>query len=296
MKRIFVSLFVCNWIMSFGAGSQAKEPFSVFVSIVPQKYFVQKISGNLVDVSVMIEAGASPATYEPKSNQMVALVRSKIYFAIGVPFEGTWLKKIVTANPEMLVVHTDKGIEKIPMATPDNNGKNNQHPQKGHSHGILDPHIWLSPALVKIQALNILEAFLKIDPAHQRFYEANYKKFIKELDEIDAQLKSIFKGKEDLEFMVFHPAWGYFAHAYGLKQVPVEIEGKHPKPSQLKELIEHAKERRIKVIFVQPQFSTKNAETIAKAISGEIVFANPLAEDWGNNLLQQAKKFKSALR
>lgn len=282
--------------MSFGAGSQAKAPFSVFVSIVPQKYFVQKIGGNLVDVSVMIEAGTSPATYEPKSKQMVALARSKIYFAIGVPFESAWLKKIVTANPEMLVVRTDKGIEKIPMATPNHYGKKNQHPKKEHSHGILDPHIWLSPPLVQIQALNILEAFLKIDPAHQRFYDANYKKFIEELDEIDAQLKSIFTGKEDLEFMVFHPAWGYFAHAYGLKQVPVEIEGKHPKPSQLKELIEHAKERRIKVIFVQPQFSTKNAETIAKAISGEIVFANPLAEDWGNNLLQQAKKFKSALR
>jgi zinc transport system substrate-binding protein len=282
--------------MIFGADSQAKAQLPVFVSIVPQKYFVQKIGGILVDVSVMVEPGASPATYEPKSKQMVALAESKIYFAIGVPFEGAWLKRIAATNSDMLVVYTDKGIKKISMTPHVINEKKDRYRKIGHNHVTRDPHIWLSPPLVKIQALHILEAFLKIDPTHQGFYDANYRNFIKEIDEIDAQLKDIFKGKEGFEFMVFHPAWGYFAQAYGLKQVSVEIEGKQSKPAQLKELIEHAKERRIKVIFVQPQFSAKNAETIARAISGQVIFANPLAEDWANNLRRQAEKFKSALQ
>ncbi len=296
MKRIPVFVFLCNWIMIFGAISDAKAKIPVFVSIVPQKYFVQKIGGSRVEVSVMVEPGANPATYEPKPKQMVALAESKIYFAIGVPFEGAWLKKVAASNPKMLVVHTDHGIQKLPIDAHDHREKNDHHRKKKHYFRTMDPHIWLSPPLVKIQAFNILQAFLKIDPDRQRIYDTNYEKFISELDEMDAQFKEIFKEKRGLAFMVFHPSWGYFAHAYGLKQVPVEIEGKHPKPARLKGLIEYAKKRGIKIIFVQPQFSTKSAEVIAKTIGGEVVFANPLAEDWGDNMRQQAKKFKLALR
>lgn len=138
---------------------------------------------------------------------------------------------------------------------------------------------------------------LEVDPVHSSDYEANYKKFIVELDDLDAEIRGIFAGKGNgMEFMVFHPAWGYFADAYGLHQVPIEIEGKDPKPAQLKHLIEHAKEHGIKVIFVQPQFSIQSAETIANAIGGEVVFANPLALDWANNIRKQAAKFKEALR
>jgi zinc transport system substrate-binding protein len=96
--------------------------------------------------------------------------------------------------------------------------------------------------------------------------------------------------------MVFHPAWGYFARTYGLKQVPIEIEGKSPKPAQLQALIEHARRRKIKVIFVQPQFSTKSARVVAKAIGGRVVLADPMAEDWGENLRRQATEFRAVLR
>ena len=94
--------------------------------------------------------------------------------------------------------------------------------------------------------------------------------------------------------MVFHPSWGYFADAYGLKQIPIEVEGKDPKPAQMKTLMEIAKEEAIKVIFVQPQFSTKRAEVIAKAIGARTVFADPLAEDWENNLRNQAMQIMAA--
>jgi zinc transport system substrate-binding protein len=96
--------------------------------------------------------------------------------------------------------------------------------------------------------------------------------------------------------MVFHPSWGYFAHAYGLKMVPIEIEGKEPKPAQLRELIEHARENGIKFVFVQPQFSARSAKLIAGEIGGQVVFADPLAEDWADNLRGVARKFETALR
>jgi zinc transport system substrate-binding protein len=269
------------------------SPLRVFVSILPQKYFVEKIGGDLVDVAVMVEPGASPHTYEPKPKQMVALAKTNIYFAIGVPFETTWLEKIAATNPNMLVVHTEADIKKIPMK-----GHHHAGPELEQDHdGIKDPHVWLSPPLVMILARNILQALLKVDPAHGPLYEKNHNSFMKELVGLDAEIRSAFEGKgKDVEFMVFHPAWGYFAQAYGLEQVPIEIEGKQPKPAELQYLIQYAKQRGIKVIFAQPQFSWQVAQAIAKSIDGQIVFVDPLAAHWDTNLRQVASRFKSALK
>ena len=149
---------------------------------------------------------------------------------------------------------------------------------------------------MSVKADHILDALVQVDSMHTSIYQANYEKFIKKLDQIDAEFKRIFSGKQGTEFIVFHPAWGYFAQTYGIRQIPIEIEGKYPKPARLKKLIEYARERRIKVIFVQPQFSAKSAQTIAKAIGGQVVFADPLALNWEDNLRQLALKFKTALK
>ncbi len=165
-----------------------------------------------------------------------------------------------------------------------------------HALSGLDPHIWLSPPLVRKQARAILTALQEIDPAHRSAYEANYQTFVSEIADLDAELKNIFAGKHGLQFLVFHPSWGYFARTYGLKQIAVAIEGKEPKPAQLKELIEHTREKNIKVIFAQLQFSARSAELIAREIGGQVVFADPLAEDWADNLRKVAQQIKVELR
>ncbi|MDY6854913.1 MAG: zinc ABC transporter substrate-binding protein [Thermodesulfobacteriota bacterium] len=296
MKRLSLVIFLPLFFygMPFLATINAAESIQVFVSILPQKYFVEKIGRKRVVVSVMVKPGANPATYEPKPSQMKALSMAKIYFAIGVPFEKAWLKKIATTNPNMVVVHTEQGIEKRTMRT--------QHRHKSGKafkdhHEIKDPHIWLSPALVILQARNILEAMSNLDPIYAHIYRSNYKKFAEEIIQLDTEIMNLFSKKGDkVEFMVFHPAWGYFAQAYGLEQIPVEIEGKKPKPADLRHLIKHAKEKDIRAIFVQPQFSAQSARTIAKAIEAEIVFSDPLALNWADNLQRVAEKFSEALR
>ena len=315
MKR-FKKYFLIFSVILFFAGyfflppAWAKDPIKVFVSIAPQKYFVQQIGKDLVDVQVMVEPGASPATYEPKPRQMVALSKAVLYFSIGVPFENTWLEKISSANPNMRVVHTDHEVKKIPIFSAhhhhdeDDYHKEAEHYKKDdyaykadpHESGILDPHIWLSPPLVIAQARTILAALQEVDPSHSSAYEANYKAFISELLDLDTELRDIFFGKQGLQFLVFHPAWGYFAYTYGLEQVSIEIEGKEPKPALLKKLIKYAREKNIKVVFVQPQFSARSAQQVAREIGGQIVFANPLAENWMENLRQLAEKFRTALR
>jgi zinc transport system substrate-binding protein len=291
VNKVFFAGFLL--IFLFCAQEARARPLRAFVSILPQKFFVEKIGGDLVDVAVMVEPGASPHTYEPKPKQMVALAKTSVYFAIGVPFETVWLKKIAATNPTMLVVHTEAGIPKIPMKAYHHEGAPGE---QGHS-AIKDPHVWLSPPLVMILAGNILEALLHLDPAHGAVYEKNHTSFIKELVGLDEEIRAAFKGKgKNLEFMVFHPSWGYFARAYGLEQVPIEIEGKEPKPAELQYLIKYARDQGIKVVFVQPQFSWLAAQAIAKSIDGQIVFVDPLAADWAANLRQVAIKFKAALK
>jgi zinc transport system substrate-binding protein len=283
----------------------ADDKLLVFVTIAPQQYFVQQIGKDLVDVQIMVEPGADPHTYEPKPKQMVAISKAQLYFAVGIEFEEANLSKITATNPNLKVIHTDHGIDKRAMEVhhhqddqeADHHEGDHAKTDHGHDdHAGLDPHIWLSPPLVKIQAHTILTALQKADPAHQGVYEKNFNAFTSEIDQLDADLKKIFAGRTGLQFMVFHPSWGYFAHAYGLKQVPIEIEGKRPKPAQLKALIQHARDKRIKVVFVQPQFSTQSAEVVAREISGQVAFADPLAEDWMANLREVADKFQAALK
>ncbi len=294
--------FVVSIVLALTSTGNAAERIAVFVSIVPQKYFVQQIGKELVAVRVMVGSGASPATYEPKPGQMVDLVKAKVYFSIGVPFENAWLKKITAANPVMKVIHTDHGIKKIPMAAhgyPGNEGEHHDTDEadKDRMHpGGLDPHIWLSPPLVKVQARTILTALQEIDPAHKSVYAANARQFTAEIDRLDAELKKTFSGRQGLRFMVFHPSWGYFARAYGLEQVPIEIEGKDPKPARLQMLIEQARAGQIKVIFAQLQFSTRSAALVAREIGGQVAFADPLAMDWMANLRNVAGNFKLALK
>jgi zinc transport system substrate-binding protein len=287
--------FLFSFFMLFLEITHAGNGMPVYVSIAPQKYFVEKIGGAHVNVSVMVKPGANPVTYEPKPGQMVALSRTDIYFAIGVPFEKVWLKKIAAANPKMRIVNIQEGITKIPMES--HHKRNKEHYKGTYNQIVKDPHIWLSPTLVKIQARNILKALVVMDQANKSIYEAGYKKFIIEIEDLDVELKAIFTGKgERTKFMVFHPSWGYFAKTYGLEQIPVEIEGKDPKPADLQRLIKSAKKLGVKVIFVQPQFSAANASVIAQAIDGQIAFANPLALHWRDNLRQVATIFKAALR
>ena len=291
------------------------EPQTVFVSILPQKFIVEQIGAGAVNVAVMVAPGASPHTYEPKPAQMAALSKAGLYFSVGVSFEKAWLPRFAAANRRMKIVPMDKGIEKLPMvdhahADDDHDHAHHNHghahDQKPHSHAhphahqehdsLLDPHIWLSPPLVKVMARHTLEALLALAPEHAELFQRNYEAFTRRLDELHTRIGQILADSQGQPFMVFHPSWGYFAHAYGLVQIPIEIDGKEPKPAQIRQLIQEAREHGIKVVFVQPQFSARSARMIADALDGQVLEADPLAYAWDVNLLEQARVFQKAVR
>jgi zinc transport system substrate-binding protein len=246
----------------------------VWVSIVPQKYFVERVGGDRVDVEVMVQPGFSPATYEPKPRQMENLAGADVYVRIQVPFEEAWISRIESANQDMLVVDQSRGIERI---------------------GGTDPHIWLSPRLAEVQARNIYDGLVEVDPHSESLYKANLDAFLADLDELDARIQETLSGLKVREFMVFHPAWSYFARDYDLKMIPVQIEGSDPSAAEMAQLIEAARTKNIKVVFAQPEFSTRSAETIAREIGGRVLLISPLAPDWLENLQRVADAFSEVL-
>jgi len=295
MKRSLL-LFFTLVILSL-AGWASAAPLDVFVSILPQKYFLQKIGGDRIHTEVMVLPGANPAIYEPRPKQMVELSRAKAYFAIGVPFEITWLPRIIRMYRDLPIIPTDKGIPK--RFIKDSYSKGNLAAQlgKGSERGQgRDPHIWLSPPLVMLQARNILDGLSRIDPSHRNGYERNYHRFMGELEKLDGELRAMFEGYGGRSFLVFHPSWGYLAETYGLRQIAIEEEGRAPGPGHLKAFIGLAKREGAKALFVQPQFSQKSARIIARAIGARVIPADPLAEDWAENLKRVAKALREALR
>lgn len=294
------TLVLAMLVLLVDAGQVRAEPLSVFVSIAPQQYFVRRIGGSLVQTVVMVPPGFSPHSYEPKPKQMRALAQAAAYFAIGVEFEKAVLPKIKALHPDLKIVRTDSGIDKVPMLDryhlhehDPGHGQNRRDPDHGRQKG-LDKHIWLAPDLVRIQAQNILQALRELQPSNAAAFESNHAAFMTDLDRLDADIKQILGKERDSAFLVFHPAWGYFARQYGLRQIPVEVEGKEPKARDLQGLIDKARAERIRVVFVSPQFSTRTAETIAKAINGQVVPVNPLAADWLENMRMVADKFRRA--
>jgi len=263
----------------------------VFVSILPQKYFVEKIAGDLFDVEVMVKPGFSPETYEPTAKQMISLSEAKIYFTIGVEFENSLLDRIKKTNPNLLVINTRDGIELLDI----NRYQTYSNPEENDDHKGKDPHIWLSPMLVKIQAENIKKGLNYIDLDNSKIYDENYKKFSEELDTLHIEIENTFKDLKARDFLVFHPAWGYFADEFSLNQYAIEIEGKEPTIKELSKIINIAKEKNIKVIFTQEQISKQNAESIADQIGATIVSIDPLAENYIENLRQVVDIIKNSL-
>jgi zinc transport system substrate-binding protein len=244
----------------------ASARVSVFVSILPQAYFVERIGGERVSVQTLIGPGQSPATWEPSPARMAALSEADVFFRIGVPFENTLMPKIVSSLPDLNVVDTREGITLRPMGPGENAPR--------------DPHIWLDPLLAKIQARTIADELSRLDPDGSDLYAQNLASLLDDLDSLDAEIREALGPARGSTMLVFHPSWGYFADRYGLRQLAIEVEGKSPGARQLHEIIETARAQGVRVIFVQPQFSTAGAEAIAREIGAVVTYADPLPRDY----------------
>ncbi len=272
-------LFICLLLLAFL--SQA-ELLRVFVSLPVHKTFVKKITGEYSQVSSMLEQEHDLHSYEPNLQKIRSLSKAKLYINSGLPFERLLLKRIKQVNPNLIIVNGIAGIKLV-------KSEHNEHDE-------LDFHIWTNPLLVKQMAKNILNSLIKIDVKHKQYYTNNYKKFIAELNILDKDIRAIIDSLSKRNFMVFHPAWGYFANNYGLTQIAIQHEYKESSPKDLIKVIKLSKSKNISTIFIQDESSRRFVNQIANAIDAKIVYINPLAVNYIQNMRYVAKKISESLK
>ena len=318
MRKLLL-LIVLSLVPAVGVA----EPLRVFASVLSIKMFVEKIGGEYVDARAMVRPGFNPHTYDPTPQQISALADAVLYIRTGIPFEEAWMERIRSANPGMQVLdardsislreieahsddepghdaehHTEEGDSRVHGADDprDHSDEPNAHATELDDDHEQDPHVWTSPPLVIQMVGAIREKLAELDPAHAAIYAQNHNAFVAELEALDRELHGLLDPLPNRRFMVFHPAWGYFADTYGLTQVPIEHEGKAPGARALAALIDQAQQEKIKVVFVQPQFDRRQARQVAQAIGGAVIAVDPLAADYVDNLRRVGREFARALQ
>ena len=265
-----------------------EEHITVAVSLQPYSTIVRLIGGARVNIVTLLPPGADPHNYEPKPAVIKAFSLAQIYFTDGSGLDKAWMPRFLGANKKVKVIDISDNIEWM-------KAEHDDHDLLGHhDEGELDPHIWTSPARVKILAMNIYNTLKEIDPEHSKYYMFRYQKALDMLTKVERELNhAIFNMPvKSRSFIVFHPSYGYLAKDYKLKQYSIEVNGKEPKPKDLANLIQIGRKNGTKVVFVQPQFSKRAAEAIARDLGAVIAETDPLAADFVGNM----RKFIDALK
>ena len=286
MKQVFLFLFIITILSACESGKTLdKNDINVItVSILPEKTFVEKIAGDNFKINVLIPPGTSPEAGNLLPSQLKDITHSGIWFQIGhIGFEYSWKDKIQQANPKMKVVDLSEGLNLIKGV--------DLHNAKHNNENGIDPHIWLSPRLVKQMAKKIFDELARLKPEKSSEFEGNYLKFVKEIDELDIELTNKLREYKGRKIIVFHPSLSYFARDYGLEQLALEEDGKEPAPQHMVKIVDMAKAENIKVIYIQSEFDRENARVFAEEVNGKIIQISPLEPAWADNLRHIANIF-----
>lgn len=248
----------------------------ITVTIEPLRYFTEQIAGDNFQVNTMVPKGGNPETYEPTPQQMIQLAKSDLYIKVGnIGFERIWMSKLKQNAPHTLIIDSSYGIELV------RTGQN-----------INDPHTWMSTKNAIQIARNIYQALAKIDKKNNAYYQENLDKLLQKIDTTDQQIRNLLAKKTSRAFLIYHPALTYFAHDYQLQQIPIEINGREPSASQLKETIQTAKALHVKTFFIQKEFASRQTLLISKSMGVDTTTINPLSAHWQEQMLLIASKIK----
>lgn len=260
---------------------------TVAVSLQPYATLVKMLGGDRVNVVTLLPPGADPHNFEPKPAVIKAFSVAQVYFTDGSGLDKTWMPRFLGANKNVQVVDISKGIEWMKSEE--------EHGAHGHHHDEeMDPHIWTSPTRMRFLAQNIFQELKKLDPKYVIDYVNRASMVQDELALVERQLNEtvISMPKDRRSFIVFHPTYGYLAKDFKLKQYTIEVNGKEPKPRDLANLVKVGRKNGVKTVFVQPQFSKRAAETIAKELGAVVVETDPLSADFIGNTQKFIKAIK----
>lgn len=289
MKYIYIFVIIMAVAMS-GCGDRSASTThkpTITVSLEPQKYFLDKIVGDKIQVECLLKNGANPENYEPAMNDLITLQRSVAYLKMGnVGFEQVLVDKLAQNNKSLKVYDSSQGIDFI-MGTHDcceHQNHNHEHGEEcveeHHHASSADPHTWTSVANAKIIARNMLDVVLNIDSVNADYYNENYNRLVASLDSLNSYALAKLASHKGEAFLVWHPSLSYFARDYDLEQITIGQIGKELSAKQLQEQIDDARRHNARVFFFQKEFDSQQASVLNDQIGAEMITINPLSYEW----------------
>ncbi|HPQ47219.1 MAG TPA: zinc ABC transporter substrate-binding protein [Clostridia bacterium] len=286
MKKTLIILLLISLLAVSGCSQDnAEEKPTIAVGIPPLAGFMDKIAGDNFDIVVLIPAGNSPANYQPAAMEMQQLSEAEIYFTLQMPTEeANILPKAPDFNKDLNIINLREEVSKVyPLVevTGHSHDEDHEDEEPGHEDEMsVDPHLWLSP-LRSIEMVRIMaEALSELDPENSDLYESNASEYIDELKALDSHIRETVENLENRTFMIYHGSYTYFADDYGFEMIALEVAGKQATASEIQEVIEHAMEENINVVFYQDEFDDNQARTVAAEINGRVEKVSPLSRDY----------------
>lgn len=273
----------------------ARDPnkLQVLVAVDPCAYFVERIGADRVQVATLTPEGKSPETFAPTPAQLADFASSQLFFLTGLPVEERFLANIQSIAPNAVVVDLRRGLELLPNPhRHSHEGEDADEAAPAHDHAdhdeeelsSLDPHLWTSPQIARSIVAKILEALIQLAPDAEDTFRANAAKLDQELADLQTRTRDALAPFQGNFFLVFHPAYGYYAREFGVEQRAIENEGKTPTPRELEELVRDSREQRVAALIVQPEFNRASAQVVADALGATIVVHTPLQKDYFENI------------
>lgn len=296
MKKI--SYFFLLVLLACSPKSQRNEKPQLFVAIEPIRFLAEQIAGDKLSIKSLIPPGGEPHTFEITPADVAELAHTPLYFSLNMPFENELLKRTQDINPQLKTVDLTNGISLRQMENADGLLEKmgfiaEKTVPAEEEHSGTDPHIWLAPQNAIQIAATITAELCLYDSLHANYYTDRFDSLKIALVNLHNELSQELSLLPNKNFLVFHPAWGYFAWEFGLQQIPIEVEGKITSAALLEKIINFAKKNEIKVVFVQKQIMAKEAQTVAEAINGNVFPLDPLAYDYFTNLKDVAKSLRT---
>jgi len=247
-------------------GFAEKRQLKVLASFYPLYEFTKIIGGERIEVSVIVPSGIEPHDWEPTIQDLQKMQNADIIVINGVGLEP-WIIKLVSVNPDILIVDTSNGIPLL---------KKNKHMFNNKIQN--DPHIWLDPVLAKKQIQNIVDGLIRIDPQNTDYYQENANAYNTKLILLDKKIRNELSICVKKDFLAFHDAFSYFANEYGLNQNTVIGVNPNEEPTAvtLQQIVQKAQNLDLHVIFTEEAVNPRISEVIADEIGAKVLTLSPM--------------------
>lgn len=265
-----------------GNSKDKEDSIKVVTSFYPMYLLASNVVKDIDNVELINMTNSATGClhdYSLTTDNIKLLEDCDVFIINGAGMES-FLDKVLEQKPDLKIIDASEGIELIKS---DYEEESDDH---DHDHDEeYNPHVWLSVENAIKQVENIENKLIEYNSINKDKYSQNAREYIEQLSNLDNKIHSELDNIKNKNIVTFHEAFPYFAKEYGLNIVGVvqREAGSEPSAKELQETIEKIKKLDVKAICVEPQYSTKAAETISKETNVKVYTLDPIVTEESKN-------------